>query len=611
MRSTRFAAQTFKWRITQRLIGEETESVLGNESANGEAVVDLAALLRLPDDDAFLREAYRRVLKREPDIVGFLHHRSLLKNHVPRSVILRSLARSAEAQRTGLRYTGVPGLGSVATSLPSRLRGQAADLLAKVAHRARRAYRAVLLAPLASVEAKVDCLLTELQARHEQLSAKVDSYVAHLSATQEAVRSQLDEIMRWQLAMESQQGCVEESLRASLTEEFRKLAESVAGQIERDRAALHQSLADLRSVGEQLVSRLGLALSKEVRGLGQSLAGQLDHRTATLHESIAELSAASKEAASGLRSLLSAVEANILASHRSLSARAGSIEERLSHLAARWAELSGKLASRQRSPLVALSPEVLLTEVDGFMLLLPASEWRLAAYLALRGPLEPGVTRLFKCMVKPGMVVADVGAHFGWYTLQAARLLAGRGKVYSFEPTPESFRLLRQNVQLNGFLESDVVELRSVAVNDACGEATLALNPDDSTQNTLFADPACTQSITVKTMSLDQALGGESHVDVVKIDVEGAELWVLRGMQGILQSNPHIRILMEFAPVHLRRAGIEPDAFWEELTGTDLKVTRIDDLTGDLLDVTRQELGGLRSAMLLLTRTSWPGEMLR
>ena len=73
--------------------------------------------------------------------------------------------------------------------------------------------------------------------------------------------------------------------------------------------------------------------------------------------------------------------------------------------------------------------DVLATEVDGLIIGVPSAEWRVAAYLAFRGVLEPGLTALFKQMVRPGMVVVDVGANIGIYTLLGARLLQGHGKV--------------------------------------------------------------------------------------------------------------------------------------------------------------------------------------
>ncbi|MFN9456759.1 MAG: DUF4214 domain-containing protein, partial [Acidobacteriota bacterium] len=71
------------------------------------AVVDLAPLLLIADDAAFVRESYLRVLGRECDIGGFVHYRELLRTRYPRRAILWQLMESAEAKATGRRYVGL------------------------------------------------------------------------------------------------------------------------------------------------------------------------------------------------------------------------------------------------------------------------------------------------------------------------------------------------------------------------------------------------------------------------------------------------------------------------------------------------------------------------
>src|SRR5690606_13070940 len=110
-------------------------------------------------------------------------------------------------------------------------------------------------------------------------------------------------------------------------------------------------------------------------------------------------------------------------------------------------------------------------------------------YYHYRGPLEPGVYKLFRDAVRPGMTVLDVGANVGLYTLLAARLLQGAGKVFSFEPTPDVFRILKNNVQLNGFAESGIISLHNCAVADLSGETELYADRTDSTHNSIYPLP--------------------------------------------------------------------------------------------------------------------------
>jgi FkbM family methyltransferase len=249
---------------------------------------------------------------------------------------------------------------------------------------------------------------------------------------------------------------------------------------------------------------------------------------------------------------------------------------------------------------------ILVTEVDGVILGLPGEEWRLAAYYALRGFPEPGLVRLFKSLVQPGMVVVDVGAHIGLYTLQAARLIGAAGRVYGFEPAPRTFRILSDNVRVNGFAECNKIILRQVAVSDRAGTANLNLFSAESGHNTLYGSQADTR-VTVDTISLDEALREECRVDVVKIDAEGAEPLILRGMREIIARNPQLRILLEFAPTHLQRAGLAPAAFLDQIDDLGLTAMVVEDVTGELLPVDREKLLSAFTANLCLRKRETPG----
>ena len=246
--------------------------------------------------------------------------------------------------------------------------------------------------------------------------------------------------------------------------------------------------------------------------------------------------------------------------------------------------------------------EALITLVDGLIVGVPAPEWRLAAHLAFRGIVEPGPIRHLAAILEPGMVVVDVGASVGLYTLHAARCLQGRGKVHSFEPAPRIHQLLRSNVQVNGFLESGIVEFHQAAVRDACGPAKLTIFRGDSGHNTLFGGEEDSEAIMVDTVTLDHALRDEPRVDIVKIDAEGAEPFILRGMRGIIAANPSIRIILEFAPSHLRRAGIPPAEFLDEIEAMGFDFRIIDDVAGALLEPSKTDLTTVFSVNLCMSR---------
>ena len=100
---------------------------------------------------------------------------------------------------------------------------------------------------------------------------------------------------------------------------------------------------------------------------------------------------------------------------------------------------------------------------------------------------------------------------------------------------------------------------------------------------------------------MDRMLG-DSRVDVVKIDAEGAELSVLQGMQQVIERNPDIRILMEFGPSNLVRAKIDPQDLLCWLESNHLDYLKVDDLSGELRSIPRSELLSAFSTVLFLSR---------
>jgi len=169
-----------------------------------------------------------------------------------------------------------------------------------------------------------------------------------------------------------------------------------------------------------------------------------------------------------------------------------------------------------------------------------------------------------RAVVKPGMAVVDVGANQGLYTLLLSDLVGASGSVVAFEPDRELFENLLQNCEAN---HARNVRAYQTAIGSLCGEATLSrslLNAGDNR----FAPghrPDESKSISVKVMSLDKILEGRP-VDFIKIDVQGWELEVFRGMEQTLACNPHVKLHFEFWPYGLMKAGCEPTAVLTHLS---------------------------------------------
>jgi len=193
---------------------------------------------------------------------------------------------------------------------------------------------------------------------------------------------------------------------------------------------------------------------------------------------------------------------------------------------------------------------------------------------------EPLTTRLFEEIVKPGMVVIDIGAHVGYYTLLAARQVGTNGKVYAFEPEPDNHAILLENLELNGY---DNVVATRMAVSNQEGSATLFLTALDSGRHSMYHQGLPERgSVSVETTTLDSFLPAEDRprVNLIKIDVEGAEIPVLDGMTCLMENCAGLKLIIEFNPPLLQGAGVAPLQFLQRLASPGWGVQIIEGFNG-------------------------------
>jgi FkbM family methyltransferase len=206
-------------------------------------------------------------------------------------------------------------------------------------------------------------------------------------------------------------------------------------------------------------------------------------------------------------------------------------------------------------------------------------------------------------LVRPGMTVLDVGGNLGLYTLLLSRLVGPSGRIVTFEPDPELFALLRRNCELNGCANVEAHNLALGRRRDRLVLRKMILNSGD---NTLGAGGSglFRREVTIDVVALDEFLPG-LRPDLVKIDVQGWELEVLRGMERTLAACPAAALYLEYWPEGFRRAGYTADdlvGFLRERgyrlsraeTGAELDQSALTDLTA--------RLTGLRHADLLARR---------
>jgi len=159
-------------------------------------------------------------------------------------------------------------------------------------------------------------------------------------------------------------------------------------------------------------------------------------------------------------------------------------------------------------------------------------------------------------LVRPGMLVLDVGANVGLYSLLLGRLVGERGCVYSFEPEPHLCATLRENCGSNGI--TNVVPFE-YAAGPSNARQRFQCATFNSGNNSLGRDSSHAVAFEVMVVRIDDILPVEK-IDFVKIDVQGHELGALAGMERLLSSNPDVQVFFEFWPDGLQRAGSSPES---------------------------------------------------
>ena len=214
------------------------------------------------------------------------------------------------------------------------------------------------------------------------------------------------------------------------------------------------------------------------------------------------------------------------------------------------------------------------TRVWGFDLTPPTLDRKLALLAHRWGLLGQAERRFLEHCLRPDSALIDVGANQGLYTLLASRL-SPQGSIFAIEPDPDLHRCLERNILANG--RKNVRAIRCAA-SDRPGTLRFAPGKFNRGDNRIQAHHAQNQSsamsFEVPANRLDD-LVPEIQVNLLKIDVQGWEIPVLKGAERILSENRTIIVLIEFWPFGLRAAGFEPAELLDHLKGRGFHIRRL------------------------------------
>jgi FkbM family methyltransferase len=159
---------------------------------------------------------------------------------------------------------------------------------------------------------------------------------------------------------------------------------------------------------------------------------------------------------------------------------------------------------------------------------------------------EPGVPAMIEKFLKPGDCFYDVGAHVGFYSLLAARLVGEAGRVIALEPDADNVAVLNEVVARNNLKH---VRVARTAVWDSDGEVTFERGLDAPSRmggrvaETSSAQNSPSEMVSVPAVALDTLAAADRPPSVIKIDVEGGEKQVLQGARRVLEVNKPVLVV--------------------------------------------------------------------
>lgn len=227
-------------------------------------------------------------------------------------------------------------------------------------------------------------------------------------------------------------------------------------------------------------------------------------------------------------------------------------------------------------------------------------------FTRLAGHWDSSEKAVLRKIIKPGMHVVEVGANYGTHTLDMAGLLGKNGKLIAIEANPKVSKYLVQSVQLNK-LENNV-QVLEFAVADKNFDTVMAYEEVNMGAGYILSsdkDPAMVCSapnihcVDIKVRKLDE-LVNDKKIDILKMDAEGSEYWILNGAENIL-SNPDITVMMEWGMYVIERSGISPIEFAKKLHDYGFNIWTIGK-KGVLTRISYEQLPSIEFSDLVLSR---------
>ena len=248
-----------------------------------------------------------------------------------------------------------------------------------------------------------------------------------------------------------------------------------------------------------------------------------------------------------------------------------------------------------------LGPEQALVRLNcGHVLYVDPMDEHVSANIILDGVWENWVHKVVVSLVTPGARIVEVGANLGYYTVIMAGAAGPNGSVLTLEANPRLAEMVTRSALINGFASR--VKVIAKAALDRPGSITFSISRRTSGGG--FVNPWGThhyadgEELEVEAVRIDDLNPG--RVDLLRMDAEGSEAFILRGAEATLRANPDIVICMEWSVQQIGSRTSVPD-FVDWIAGLGFKFWRIG-YDSSLTPVAAKDLAGLEHCDLVVSR---------
>lgn len=199
-----------------------------------------------------------------------------------------------------------------------------------------------------------------------------------------------------------------------------------------------------------------------------------------------------------------------------------------------------------------------IAELTGFRMFVMPEDAVLGREICETGDYETNVSGVFRRMLKPGMRVLDIGANVGFYSLLSASLIGEEGRVWALEPSPRNAAFLLASLQLNGFKNVELIQAAASYKWEVL--SFFADSTNGVTETRVASDPASLGQ-TVQALPASAIVPAGERMDIVKMDIEGAEGKALLGIFDLLKEHKPA-VFAEFSPTNMpARSGMTGEEF--------------------------------------------------